>query len=175
MLPVMRSLPESAVFDIVESPVGNLWCIAAEDSLRAILWDEDLKDPDCKRVLKKLERVSSHPVLAKTRSQLDEYFEGRRKSFNIKLEMIGTDFQKKTWKQLTKIPYGKTLSYGEQASAMGEAGKARAVGAANGRNPISIVVPCHRVIGKDGKMQGFAAGTEVKRKLLDLEKYATSE
>lgn len=101
--------------------------------------------------------------------ELTEYFSRERKEFGIELEIVGSDFQKKVWKELTKIPYGETISYGELALRMGDKNLMRAVAAANGSNPIPIIIPCHRVIGKDGSLTGYEGGLEVKKKLLELE------
>jgi methylated-DNA-[protein]-cysteine S-methyltransferase len=111
-----------------------------------------------------------HPVLVETERQLDEYFGGRRRAFSIPLDMRGTRFQKDVWAALLAIPFGGTISYGQLATQLGNARATRAVGKANGRNPISIVVPCHRVIGSSGKLTGFAGGLEVKSRLLSLER-----
>jgi methylated-DNA-[protein]-cysteine S-methyltransferase len=115
-------------------------------------------------------RSGRHAVLDTTMAQLDEYFAGRRREFDLPLDPVGTEFQRSAWNVLRTIPYGATMSYGEQAAALGDAKKARAVGSANGRNPLSIVVPCHRVIGTSGKLTGFAGGIEAKRYLLELER-----
>jgi O-6-methylguanine DNA methyltransferase len=101
--------------------------------------------------------------------QLMEYFNRDRKDFNLSLEIVGTDFQRKVWNELTKIPYGETVSYGELANRMGDKNLMRAVAAANGANPIPIIIPCHRVIGADGSLTGYGGGLEVKQKLLELE------
>jgi methylated-DNA-[protein]-cysteine S-methyltransferase len=101
--------------------------------------------------------------------QLQEYFAGTLREFEIPLFMDGTDFQKKVWKDLQKIPYGETITYGELAKRIGDPKAVRAVGAANGQNPLPIIVPCHRVIGSDGNLTGFGGGLENKRKLLELE------
>jgi methylated-DNA-[protein]-cysteine S-methyltransferase len=101
--------------------------------------------------------------------QLVEYFNGDRKYFNLSLEIIGTDFQRKVWNELTNIPYGETISYGELAKRMGDKNLMRAVAAANGANPIPIIIPCHRVIGADGSLTGYGGGLDVKQKLLELE------
>src|SRR4029077_13214126 len=111
-----------------------------------------------------------HPVLVETERQLGEYFSGKRKTFSITLEMRGTRFQKDVWEALLAIPFGETTSYGQLATQLGNPRATRAVGAANGRNPLSIVVPGHRVIGSSGKLTGFAGGLEVKEHLLALEK-----
>ena len=101
--------------------------------------------------------------------QLKEYFNRERKEFDVSLEIIGTEFQKKVWNELTKIPYGETISYGELANRMGDKNLMRAVAAANGANPIPIIIPCHRVIGADGSLTGYGGGLDVKQKLLELE------
>jgi len=101
--------------------------------------------------------------------QLQEYFKRERKEFDLPLEIIGTDFQKGVWNELTKIPYGETISYGELANRMGDKNLMRAVAAANGANPIPIIIPCHRVIGADGSLTGYGGGLDVKKKLLELE------
>ncbi len=101
--------------------------------------------------------------------QLDAYFKGKLQQFDLTLNPVGTPFQNKVWQQLLKIPYGETISYGELANRIGNPNASRAVGMANGKNPISIIVPCHRVIGKDGSLTGFGGGIEIKKKLLELE------
>jgi methylated-DNA-[protein]-cysteine S-methyltransferase len=108
-------------------------------------------------------------LIKKTANQLDEYFSKKRKKFDIPIELDGTDFQKKVWEALQNIPYGETRSYGEIASVTGNSKASRAVGMANNRNPIAIIVPCHRVIGHDGSLTGYAGGLELKQALLDLE------
>ena len=109
-------------------------------------------------------------IFLKVIDQLDAYFKGELTKFDIELNIQGTDFQKKVWQQLVKIPYGETLSYGELAKRIGNPKASRAVGMANGKNPISIIVPCHRVIGKNGSLTGFGGGLDAKKTLLDLEK-----
>jgi methylated-DNA-[protein]-cysteine S-methyltransferase len=101
--------------------------------------------------------------------QLKEYFNRERKEFDVSLEIIGTEFQKKVWNELTQIPYGETISYGELANRMGDKNLMRAVAATNGANPIPIIIPCHRVIGADGSLTGYGGGLDVKQKLLELE------
>jgi methylated-DNA-[protein]-cysteine S-methyltransferase len=110
------------------------------------------------------------PLIKKTAKQLDEYFNGKRKVFELPLIMYGTDFQVKVWKALEKIPYGETRTYGEIAAMIGNPKASRAVGMANNRNPISIIVPCHRVIGCNNKLVGYGGGLELKQILLDTEK-----
>ncbi len=111
-----------------------------------------------------------HPILAETKRQLDEYFSGQRTRFDLPLSFRGTTFQKAAWNALLKIPYGETRSYAEQAQAIENPKAVRAVGRANGQNPISIIAPCHRVIGKSGKLTGYASGLNNKEYLLELEK-----
>lgn len=114
-------------------------------------------------------RDDHHPVLLKTKRQLEEYFSGLRNEFELPIAATGTDFQQQVWHALTTIPYGETWSYQDLADAIGNPKAVRAVGMANGKNPISIVVPCHRVIGKSGKLTGYAGGIERKQRLLALE------
>jgi methylated-DNA-[protein]-cysteine S-methyltransferase len=148
------------------SPVGVLTLVAAPEALVAILWEQD--DPDRVRLGPMVER-DDHPVLEATAAQLAEYFAGRRRVFDLPLEFRGTPFQQAVWNALLTIPFGETRSYGEIAHALGRPTASRAVGAANGRNPISIVAPCHRVIGAKGALTGFAGGLEAKATLLGLE------
>ena len=110
-------------------------------------------------------------AIRKTYLQLKEYLSGKRKNFDIEIEMIGTEFQKKVWKELLNIPYGETRSYKDIAIAIGNEKACRAVGNANNKNPIAIIVPCHRVIGSNGSMTGYAGGLDIKEKLLKIEKY----
>lgn len=154
------------VYRIMDSPVGKLKLVASDKGLVAILWENDTP----RRVrLSELVEDKQHPVLCETERQLGEYFEGRRKSFSLKLDMRGTLFQNEVWEALLAIPFGETRSYGQLAKQLGNPKATRAVGAANGRNPISIVVPCHRVIGSSGKLTGFAGGLDTKAYLLELE------
>ncbi len=156
---------------IVESPVGALTIVASDDGLRAILWPDD--DPTRVRLTDTIDDPS-HPVVAMAAGQLAGYFAGERTEFDVPLDAVGTDFQRSAWDALRRIPYGTTVSYGEQAERMGDRRKARAVGAANGRNPISIIVPCHRVVGANGALTGFAGGTDTKAWLLDHEQRVAS-
>lgn len=120
--------------------------------------------------LNSMQNVSSRdPEVINIFTQLKEYFNRQRKEFNLPLDIFGTDFQKKVWKELLKIPYGKTISYNELAIRLGDKKLVRAAGAANGTNPLPIVIPCHRVIGSDGNLVGYGGGLEVKQKLLELE------
>lgn len=153
-------------FKKVPSPVGELTLVASERGLAAILWEDD----DPKRVkLQPRAEQPEHPVLVEAARQLGEYFAGERTAFDLPLDFHGTDFQKAVWAQLLAIPFGETRSYAEVARAVGRPTAFRAVGAANGRNPISIVAPCHRVIGTNGTLTGFAGGLDGKALLLRLE------
>ena len=148
------------------SPVGVLTLIARDAGLCAVLWQND--DPKRVRV-GDLVAAPEHPVLIQAERELSEYFAGKRASFSVPLDAIGTPFQKKAWAALLTIPYGETRSYGALARQLGNPKASRAVGAANGRNPLSIIVPCHRAIGADGALTGFAGGLGAKRYLLALE------
>jgi methylated-DNA-[protein]-cysteine S-methyltransferase len=151
----------------VESPVGVLTLVASDAGLAAILWPND--DPERVRLGEPAESAV-HPVLRDTERQLGEYFAGTRTEFVLPLDFGGTEFQRSVWTALLTIPYGETRSYGDIARQIGRPAAVRAVGAANGRNPISIVAPCHRVIGANGKLTGFAGGLETKEYLLALER-----
>jgi methylated-DNA-[protein]-cysteine S-methyltransferase len=156
----------SYFYKTVKSPVGELKLVASDQGVAAILWEND----DPRRVrLGPMSRDDRHPILLETERQLKEYFAGNLKSFSLELDLNGTAFQKKVWTALLTIPFGETRSYGEIARQIGVPKAVRAVGAANGRNPISIVAPCHRVIGATGKLTGFAGGLEAKAYLLTLE------
>ena len=153
----------------MDTPVGKLRLIAGERGLRAILWGAE----DVARIasIDEAELVEgSNAVLDLAVAQLEEYFVGTRREFDLPLDPQGTPFQQSVWMVLRTIPYGRTISYGQQAGQLGDPNKARAVGAANGKNPLSIVVPCHRVIGSGGQLTGFAAGLDVKSWLLDHER-----
>jgi methylated-DNA-[protein]-cysteine S-methyltransferase len=153
-------------FKIVSSRVGLLKLVANDLALVAILWEND--DPKRVRLGSVVEDVD-HPILCLAEQQLGEYFAGARKSFDLPLDFAGTPFQKKVWSELLNIPFGQTRTYGQIANAIGKPRAFRAVGAANRKNPISIVAPCHRVIGKDGSLTGFAKGLEAKECLLGIE------
>ena len=150
----------------VKSPVGELTLAANQRGLAAILWENDRPR---RVVLPALEKDPNHPVLLKAEHQLKEYFAGKRQRFSLALDFVGTPFQKLVWNALLTIPFGETRSYGQLAKVIGMPNAARAVGAANGRNPISIIAPCHRVIGSNGELTGFAGGIEAKAYLLGLE------
>ncbi len=149
------------------SPIGELTVVADDDAIVAIRWDAEHDALDLAGV--PLVEPGEHPVLDAAVEQLGEYFAGARTDFDLPLRPIGTPFQLTAWEALRGIPFGETRSYGEQAAKVGDRRKARAVGAANGQNPIPIVVPCHRVIGSNGHLTGFGGGIETKAWLLDHE------
>ena len=154
------------VFKWIEAPFGALKLVGNDEGLAAILWENDSP----RRVrLADLTEDASDSVLVETERQLAEYFQGKRKVFDVPLAFAGTPFQQTVWQALLTIPFGETRSYAQIAHQIGNPTAVRAVGAANGRNPISIIAPCHRVIGTSGALTGFAGGLEVKRFLLNLE------
>lgn len=156
----------SYFYKTMPSPVGLLTLVANDHGLAAVLWAND----DPKRVrLSPMDEDSKHPVLLEAERQLQDYFAGKRKTFSLKLDFTGTEFQQKVWAALLTIPFGETRSYAQIAEQIGNPNAVRAVGAANGKNPISIIAPCHRVIGSNGKLTGFAGGMEAKAFLLKLE------
>lgn len=150
---------------LVPSPVGPLLLAACDEGLRAIEFHTSkhpvVREPDW--------RPGDHPWLRRAAVQLEEYFAGTRRTFDLPLVPRGTPFQCRVWLALADIPYGHTESYGELARRLGQPRAVRAVGAANGRNPLPIVLPCHRVIGSDGQLTGFGGGLPTKRFLLELE------
>jgi len=155
-------------YKTIKSPVGRLILIASDKNLLAILWEnEDLTQDG----IENPERDNGHPILCETEKQLNEYFAGTRRNFKLPLPNLftGSEFQNKVWSALCDIPYGETISYEELACRIGSPKACRAVGAANGRNFIPIIIPCHRVIGKSGKLVGFGGGLNKKQHLLNLE------
>jgi len=150
----------------MHSPVGLLRLVANDQGLAAVLWEND--DPDRVRI-EAMTHEPTHPILQQAERQLTAYFEGRRQTFDIPLDAQGTEFQQAVWQALRTIEYGTTRSYADIARQIERPKAMRAVGAANGRNPISIIVPCHRVIGANGQLTGFAGGLSSKRHLLELE------
>jgi len=155
----------------MESPIGPIYLVASGTGLRGIYWD---RQPVT--VVKSLN--TSEPevqMLARAVGELDEYFRGERREFTLPLEVEGTPFQKRVWEELKRIPYGETVSYRDVASRIRNAKAFRAVGTANGKNPISIIVPCHRVIAADGSLGGYGGGLSVKTKLLAIERNGTAK
>jgi methylated-DNA-[protein]-cysteine S-methyltransferase len=156
----------SYVYKVMKSPVGALKLVGSDRGLAAVLWEND--DPGRVR-LNIAAEDQAHPVLVEAERQLNEYFAGKRKKFSVELDFAGTVFQTKVWRTLLAIPFGETRSYGDIARELGKPTAVRAVGAANGRNPISIIAPCHRVVGATGALTGFAGGLKTKAYLLKLE------
>jgi methylated-DNA-[protein]-cysteine S-methyltransferase len=159
-------MPRRHVFKRTPSPVGTLTLVATDQGLAAILWANER--PGRVRLQLDAEEVD-HPVLVEAERQLAEYFAGRRRRFELTLDLSGTAFQREVWRALRTIPFGETRTYAQLAQQIGHPGAARAVGAATGRNPLSIVAPCHRVVGSTGALTGFAGGLDVKTRLLELE------
>lgn len=158
-------------YKLMNSPVGELKLVANGNRLAAILWEND--KPNRVRLPESIE-AADRPILLETERQLNEYFAGTRDRFDLEFDFQGTEFQKKVWAALLTIPFGGTRSYSDIATQIGNINAVRAVGAANGRNPISIVAPCHRVIGASGDLTGFAGGLANKMFLLSLEAGQTS-
>lgn len=154
-------------YKVISSPVGELTLVASSDALLELTWGSNESRLPEGSVNAKGRHVSG--VLKLTEMQLSEYFKQKRTAFDIPLAPNGTSFQKRVWLQLRNIPYGTYITYGEQAARLGAPKSARAVGAANGKNPISIIVPCHRVLGASGHLTGFAGGLAIKKALLELE------
>ena len=153
----------SLSYKLIPSPIGKLKLVASDEGLVAILWENERP----RRVrLADLVENPAHPMLLRTEKELNEYFSHKRKAFTVPLDMRGTYFQKQVWEALLGIPFGETRTYGQLANQLGNPKATRAVGAANGRNPIAIIVPCHRVIGFSGKLTGFAGGLDAKDHLL---------
>lgn len=149
------------------SPVGLLKLVGSDKGLAGVLWEQERagRVPHLQTGL----QAQPHPLLQEAATQLTEYFAGTRTVFDLPLDFTGSDFNRRVWKALLEIPYGETRTYGQIARQIGAPTASRAVGAANGRNPISIIAPCHRVIGANGKLTGFAGGLAAKTYLLQLE------
>ena len=148
------------------TPIGRLDIVAHESAIVSIWFEADDHLPGEATPV----RRGEHAVLDRAVTQLEEYFAGARTTFDLPLDPTGTPFQRQAWEALARIPYGETISYGQQALMLGDKNKSRAVGAANGRNPLPIVVPCHRVVGSNGHLTGFAGGLDTKAWLLDHER-----
>lgn len=155
----------------MKSPVGKLKLVASTNALHAVLWEQERPN---RIKLATLRLDPQQPILIETERQLREYFAGARTVFDLPLDPTGSEFQKNVWRALREIPFGQTRSYLDIAKRLGSAKAVRAVGAANGRNPLSIIVPCHRVIAANGALTGFAGGLEVKATLLALEAHHSS-
>ena len=154
---------------VMSSPVGKLTLVASKNGLVAI----DVRN-NAKQVVTAKD-ASAQSILLKTKKQLEQYFAGKRTSFDVALDLVGTEFQVKAWRALCRIPFGKTISYGQQASNIKKPKAFRAVGSANGKNPIPIIVPCHRVVASDGSLGGYSLGLKMKKQLLALEGVSEAE
>lgn len=152
-------------YEEYESPQGTMLITATPNGLAGVYFKGQKHFPK----ERDWRHETRHPILRKAKRELAEYFAGRRIRFDVPLDPTGTDFQRKVWKAIAKVAFGKTLTYGELAKRAGHPGSARAAGAATGRNPIGIIVPCHRIMGSDGSLTGYAGGLRRKRALLALE------
>ena len=153
---------------VIASPVGKLRLVASEKGLVAI---------DVRNHTKQETTIdaSAQAILIKTKKQLEQYFAGTRTSFDVALDLVGTEFQVQAWRALGRIPFGKTISYGQQAKNMKKPKAFRAVGSANGMNPVPIIVPCHRVVASDGSLGGYSLGLKMKKQLLAIEGVGDAE
>jgi methylated-DNA-[protein]-cysteine S-methyltransferase len=149
----------------IDSPLGPLTLVATDGALSGLYMDRQRYRPDTATFGER-----DHTPFGATVAQLEEYFAGRRTAFDVPLAPAGTAFQRQVWVALRAIPFGQTVSYGQLANRLGRPTAARAVGLANGRNPIGIIVPCHRVVGANGDLTGYSGGLERKRRLLDFER-----
>ena len=147
------------IFTTINSPIGFLTIACENGFITDVVFDADFPDGE----------IGSSPLLDTAVSQLNEYFAGARKTFDLPIRLYGTEFQKHVWNELQKIPYGETISYKTLAKRVGNEKACRAVGMANNKNPIPIITPCHRVVGSNGNLTGYAGGLDVKKFLLDLE------
>ena len=153
---------------VVTAPFGDVTVVASDLGVRYVMFAEDAHPKPLSNI--DIHVDPQHPVVKSTLDQLREYFDGARFAFDVPLNLHGTEFQVATWKSLADIPYGKTISYGEQAASISRPKAVRAVGVANGRNPVAIVLPCHRVIVANGSLTGFGGGIAVKQWLLQHER-----
>ncbi len=148
-------------------PFGELTVVASDKGVRYITFENDAHPKSYQNM--SVIDDASHPVVARAVAQLHEYINGTRRTFDVPLDLVGTEFQVQAWNALAKVPYGTTASYAQQAASIGRPKATRAIGAANGRNPVVVVLPCHRIVGADGSLTGFGGGLPVKKWLLDHE------
>ena len=161
-------IPDQQYFSgLFTAPFGVLHVVASDLGVRYVMFENDAHPKPLDAL--KLQLDDSHDVMRKALSQLNEYFSGKRREFELPLDLHGTEFQVAAWKSLARIPFGHTSSYGEQAASIGRPTAVRAIGGANGRNPVAVILPCHRVIGANGSLTGFGGGIEVKKWLLQYE------
>ena len=161
----IMELMEKIYSQEIQSPLGKIHLLATDEKLISVLFDKNFGRIKYKNII-----IKENHVLAKTKKQLSEYFTGTRFDFDLPYHFDGSDFQKKVWQSLTQIPYGKTISYQEQGELIQNQKAVRAIGRTNGQNQFCIIVPCHRVIGKDGSLKGYAGGIKIKEALLNFEK-----
>jgi methylated-DNA-[protein]-cysteine S-methyltransferase len=150
-----------------EAPFGVLTVVGSDRGIRFVMFNNDAHPKPLEQL--QISDTEIHDTVNVAISQLEEYFDGSRRSFDLPLDLRGTEFQVEAWNALAEIPYGHTASYGQQAASIGRPKAVRAIGGANGRNPVAIVLPCHRIVGADGSLTGFGGGIEVKKWLLDHE------
>ena len=160
-------------YDEYRSPQGAMLLAATPKGLAGAYFKGQKYFPKKRGWQREWKRDPGHPVLKRAKRELAEYFSGRRRRFSVALDPQGTPFQRAVWKQIAKVGFGETLTYGELARRAGRPGSARAAGAATGRNPLSVVVPCHRILGSNGALTGYAGGLARKRALLELESLTT--
>ena len=153
-------------YDTIKTPIGELMLVASDSKLAGIYFVGCDHLPVAH---KQWQRHAKNPIFRQTKEQLEEYFAGKRTTFSVPLHFAGTDFQERVWRRIALIPYGKTISYAELARQAGNPKAIRAAGTSTGRNPLSIIIPCHRVIGKNGAITGYAGGLDKKQRLLQLE------
>ena len=151
----------------VKAPFGILTVVASDKGVRFCMFAQDAHPKSFEGLV--IKDDANHPMVKEALTQLREYFAGTRKKFDLKLDLQGTEFQVAAWKSLAKLPYGKTASYAQQAASIGRPKAVRAIGGANGRNPVAVILPCHRIIGADGSLTGFGGGLPVKVWLLEHE------
>lgn len=151
----------------VKAPFGILTVVASDKGVRFCMFAQDAHPKSFEGLV--IKDDANHPMVKEALKQLREYFDGARKKFDLKLDLQGTEFQVAAWKSLAKVPYGKTASYAQQAASIGRPKAVRAIGGANGRNPVAVILPCHRIIGADGSLTGFGGGLPVKVWLLEHE------
>ncbi|BFU90493.1 MAG: methylated-DNA--protein-cysteine methyltransferase [Nitrospira sp.] len=156
-------------YDYYQSPRGRILLVADDQALTGLYFSGQKYHP---RIDKKWKRADMHEPLRQAKRELSEYFDGKRTQFSVKVAPQGTPFQRAVWKSIAGVRFGQTIAYAELARRAGRPGSARAAGAATGRNPISIIVPCHRIVGSNGSLTGYAGGLTKKRALLELERRA---
>lgn len=171
-----RGEKKMTYYSHIESPIGKILLIASESHLLAVAMEQQRHGPEIDKSWEyrtcpgKPDKTDKDILpLTMAAEQLEEYFSGKRKEFSLPVELKGTEFQRRVWQELSRIPYGESISYGELARRVGSPKASRAVGLANGRNPITIIIPCHRVIGADGRLTGYGGGLPRKKFLLDFE------